>query len=369
MRIVFALPSLRQGGSERVVRLIADALSGMGADVTMLVLDARGRLDDPALVNPVIWVEHRFRSALFGLPSLVREIRRRRPHVVFTTFDWFNPLACALRPLFGRRTGLVCRQSSPPSIHLHDFRFPAAHRWATRHLLPQADRVVCQTSSMRDDLLRHFGTPPGRLTVIGNPVDVRQIPTSIERPPIRGRRMNLVAVGNFSPQKRFHLLIPILLAAEGLDYHLTLVGDGPERADVERGIRSAGLGAKVTFAGRRPSSYPYLMQADALLVTSRFEGCPNVVLEAGACGVPTIAFAVPGVDRELIDDGVTGALVPEGDVTAFSRAIRSLATAAPYDSERIRQRVCGLHSLAACAARYAALFVEVCHINGFRSTI
>lgn len=109
------------------------------------------------------------------------------------------------------------------------------------------------------------------------------------------------------------------------DMHLTLIGDGPERADLEREAQMRGLGDVVIFAGYRSQAEvaEALQEADLLVLPSFAEGVPVVLMEAMAAGLPVIASRVAGIP-ELVEDGVSGLLVPPGDSDALAGAINEL---------------------------------------------
>jgi glycosyltransferase involved in cell wall biosynthesis len=129
---------------------------------------------------------------------------------------------------------------------------------------------------------------------------------------------------------------------------LLVLGDGPERAALEREASSLGISDRVRFlgAGTRDDVLTLFRAADAMLVTSAWENLPHTVLEALAVGTPVIATAVGGIP-EVVDDGVNGLLVPAHDVAAIARAVdrvvhddalrRALATAAPESVEELAE--------------------------------
>jgi len=185
-----------------------------------------------------------------------------------------------------------------------------------------------------------------------------------EPPPMPLGGPHLVAIGRFAEQKGFGLLIEALAqarsAAPGL--HLTLVGDGPLRPEIEGQIASLGIGAAVTLTGWLDEARvrAALTSAQALVLPSFAEGLPMVVMEAFATGRPVIATAIAGVPELVTPE--TGWLVPAGDAAALARAIATLA-ATPAEQlatmgSAARARVLDRHAIDREAEKLATLFAS-----------
>ncbi len=181
--------------------------------------------------------------------------------------------------------------------------------------------------------------------------------------PLPDSGLRLVAVGRFSEQKGHLILIEALgrIAAAHAGVHLTLVGDGPMRPQIEAAIAAHGLERNVTLTGwlDEPGVRSALDDSHALVLPSFAEGLPMVVMEAMAAARPVLATWVAGIP-ELVRDGETGWLVPPGDAESLAEAIGALAQTPP---ERLaamgragRERVLARHDIDAEAARLAALF-------------
>jgi glycosyltransferase involved in cell wall biosynthesis len=139
--------------------------------------------------------------------------------------------------------------------------------------------------------------------------------------PLRGAR-RLLAMGRLHPNKDFPTLLRAL-ARLPAEVHLSLAGEGPERAALEALARELGLAARVEFLGWRSDIGALLAGAEMLVVPSRIEPLGNVVLEGFSAARPVVAAAADG-PREVIEDGRTGLLVPVGDDAALAGAIGGL---------------------------------------------
>jgi glycosyltransferase involved in cell wall biosynthesis len=191
--------------------------------------------------------------------------------------------------------------------------------------LQRADAVIAVSQGLKDRMVQ-LGCPGEKIVVIGNGVDAKQF-----RPASQAEmraRLNLplgspivVSVGNLKEGKGFHVLIDAFarLRGRGRDIMLVIVGGGPDRALLEKKIKAGGLEKSVYLAGAQPheSLAEWYNAADIFCLASSSEGCPNVVLEAMACGLPVVTTAAAA---ELVTSPALG-IVTDRTATAFEAAI------------------------------------------------
>jgi glycosyltransferase involved in cell wall biosynthesis len=235
-----------------------------------------------------------------------------------------------------------------------------------RLVLRWVDRVVC-VSEGQAVKVRRAGVPAGRVAVIRNAIGpdafVAPKPSARERlhaffprPP----RRVVAAAGRLSPEKGFGVLVEAAAAVTRADPDVgfVLFGDGPLREALARQAADRGLADRFVLAGFRTDLGRFLPHCDVVALPSYTEGLPVVVLEAFAAGVPVVATAVGGTP-EVIEEGVSGYLVPPGDPAPLARRLEELLAAGPARQamgSRARQRVREHFTFAAQAARYAELF-------------
>jgi glycosyltransferase involved in cell wall biosynthesis len=180
-----------------------------------------------------------------------------------------------------------------------------------------AHRVVANSHAAAARLSRE-GVGPGKIAVVPNGVDADAF--AIPRPARAIRRA--ITVANLRAEKGHDVLIEAIAAlgpaASGLD--VQFAGDGPCRPALERLVEERGLGERIRFLGERHDLPRLLEEADLFILPSRTEAFPNSVMEAMAAGLPVIASGVGGI-LELVDDGVSGVLVPADEPAALARAI------------------------------------------------
>jgi glycosyltransferase involved in cell wall biosynthesis len=322
IRAVHVAGSAEWGGGERYLELFArhhdrerfpievivPAPGPLGARLEALGIDVHV-VDLGALVSP---------GALFRLASV---LRRLAPHVVQSHGARSN----VYTRVAGRLAGVPVVVST---IHnaLRDYPVAPArsalYHTMDRVTLPLATRVVCVAGELARDY-------PGRALVIHNGIDLGDFDVPALTTAARERRASVGLdggpivgfIGRLTPWKDPLTFLRVVAAVRRArpDVRALVVGDGPLRVEVERAAEALGVASCCRFLGER-SDVPALLAAmDVVLLTSVSEGFPFVVLEAMAMERPVVATAVNGVP-EIVEPGVTGRLVPRGDVEALARA-------------------------------------------------
>lgn len=299
-------------------------------------------------------------QALSAVRQLTALLREQRPALLQSFLYHANVIgSLAARRARVRRVVTGIRVADPRSWRNR------WERWVTR----SADRVVCVSEAVAQFMQTRVGVPERQLLVIPNGIDVARYshvtPASPDELELSTARRGLVCVGRLHPQKGFDWLLP--LAARFLprlpDHDLVIVGAGDEEANLRRLAVDLGIESRVRLVGwRAPARIPAILAAaDVVLIPSRWEGMPNVLLEAMAAGRPVVATRVEGVPEVLGPLADIQAVAP-GDADAFIASVLKLASqpgeAAAW-GDRNRQRVAEHFSLDAMVDRYADLYRQL----------
>ena len=211
--------------------------------------------------------------------------------------------------------------------------------------------IVATSRGVADDLTAGFGIDPDRIEVLANPVDLERVGAAIAEPiddtvlP-QGAGPLIVAAGRLADAKNYPLMIEsFALLRQQVPARLCILGQGEREPTLRQLIAERGLQDAVRLAGFQPNPWKYIARADVFLLTSRYEGFGNVLIEAMACGVPAVATASPGT-RDIIRNGVDGLLVDMHTARAVSAALIDILT----NSEK-RGRMAG--AARSGAARFA----------------
>lgn len=285
-----------------------------------VVFDASGvwRSLVPADI-PVISVE---RSSLrSALPKLVCTLRRERPEIIVSTLSYVNAGLLLAKPLLRSKVRLVVREANTSRRHTNSTIGRLAYALAYRYVYPWADRIICPAIYLADELVADYGLDRDRISVVVNPIDEKTLRNAAEPTKRRaGAGRRFVAVGRLTAQKGYDRLLDDF-ARLPADSNLVIFGEGELQAQLEQQIGHLGLGGRVVLAGFEPQPAPWIAGADALLLPSRWEGLPNVALEALACGTPVIATPEAGGITEIAAQAREGAVILAQSGTAFVSAM------------------------------------------------
>ncbi|MBU2532978.1 MAG: glycosyltransferase [Alphaproteobacteria bacterium] len=329
MKVAFAQAGLGAGGAEKVINLIAHHRHCHGDEVHVLAHSACPAGSyypyDPAIALHTMTADEMTGSpAMANLKQtrwLRREIQRIRPDVL-VSFLMKTNVKCLAATSLTDVPVIVSERNNPNLQVASRFWQPAFHALAAR-----AAAIVMQTEAALLTLPKRI---QAEAVVIPNPCMALDVP-----PKTLQGGSRVVAVGRLDEQKGFDLLIEAFAMALSAVPALTLTifGEGPERPRLEKLIAEHGIAANVSLPGNTSAPQGWVESADIFVLSSRFEGFSNVLVEAMAAGIPSIAFDCPWSPAEIISDQRYGRLVPEKDIGQMARAIEALATDAALYQE------------------------------------
>lgn len=364
MKLMFAIGSLRAGGAERVMSLLAGELAHRGHEVTVITLSDPDEdfFDVSPLVRRVsIGFEGDSRNVFCAAGQNLRRalalrklFREHRPDVVLSFLTTMNVLVSVASK--GLRHGLVVSERVDPSQH-------SAGRvwdWLRMRGYRRADAIVVQTESVALWFRSRLPRRSPRVVVIPNPVapDV-QIHGSADR---EGGGTYVLGVGRLEDQKGFDLLIEAFARLSPAEFHceLWIAGRGSRRQVLERQAVDLGIADRVRFLGEVDDVTRLMRDARVFVLPSRFEGFPNALLEAMASGAPCVAADCPSGPKELLSVDECGLLVPVGDADRLAQAIRRVLRDSELSTRlsAAGRRAADAYLLSAIAERWEQVFRE-----------
>lgn len=313
--LVLCAPSLAQGGAERVICWLADALRERGHEVVLVTAASRKRdfYSPPALAQRVSLTDDMAaRGSIAALRALHALLSQRRPDLVVSFLPRTNVASVLASRLAGCRV-VVCERIDPRMEPL-----PWSTRIGRALVYPLSHGIVLQTGGARVWARRHV--PFGHLGIIPNPVRHLVRPAGIEPAPV------ILGAGRLFPQKRFDRLIDVFaaIAPDFPQLRLRIVGDGPLRDQLQQRAEATGFGSRIEFPGAIQDIESEYARAKLFVLSSDFEGFPNVLAEAMSFGLPVVAVDCPTGPAEMIRSGINGILVPRGDEQGLIAAVRSM---------------------------------------------
>jgi len=337
-KIMFVMPSLTGGGAERVMLTLINHIDKSKFIPIFVLTNKEGRFLKvlktlPKDVEIIDLDTKQARYAIFKIAKVIKEIK---PDIVFSTLGHLNLLMAMIRPFFSREIKFISRESNTVSVENKQEKYPKLFDWLFKNVYNNFDLIITQSKYMRDDLIENFGTKKEKIAVIYNPVDIDNVQNKAQESVKNlydNSKINLVAAGRLAPQKGFDILVESMKYLDD-KYHVTILGEGDDKEELEALIKTHKVEDKVTLAGFQHNPYVYMDKADFFVLSSRYEGLPNVILESNVCGTPSVAFTSPGGTAEIIKDGETGVLVREFDAKSFADGVKK-AVEIEFDSKKI----------------------------------
>lgn len=325
MKIVFVVPDMAGGGTERVISLLANEFVAQGIETAILSFAGNQQAYplDPR-------VETVSAGAVSGGKVSVRLRRLRNMRAYFKknkgchifSFSTYGTGFVVLSTLFMKRDMIVSERIDPKSCD---------HKLYRNFFYLFARTLVCQT---RDCVECFPKILQKKATVIGNPVS-EDIPSRFTGE----RKKNVVTAGRLEPQKNHHLLIEAfaLFLKEYPDYKLDIYGQGYLEEELRRHAVQSGIEGSVVFHGFCKNMREEIRDSSMFVLSSDYEGLSNSLLEAMAMGLPVISTDCPiGGSRVCIQNDINGLLVPMRDAPALADAMKKIAGDFAY-SEKLSQ--------------------------------
>lgn len=348
-RVVMLLQDLEFGGTQRQTLELALNLDRSRFDVELWLMRAGDDMMPLAQGGgiPVVELSRARRVGPSSLIGLWRRLRSSRVDLLV--------LLTVLPNIWGRLLGRMagcplilatCRGGASP-VRQHE-------RW----LWPLADHLLCNTFALKKDLVEGCKMPASRISIIPNGVD-----TAFFHPPrdsALSDKKIILCIARLVPDKDHETLIKAfgLLARKHPDVELWLVGNGKRQAALKRFAALTTPAGRVHFLPGQLDVRPLFHRCTLLVLSSRREALPNVVLEAMAGGLPVVATAAGGLP-EVVEEGRTGLLVPVEDPPALARAIERLLTddaARAAFGKAGRRRAESGYSISAMVRRHEEIF-------------
>jgi glycosyltransferase involved in cell wall biosynthesis len=341
-RILIVLHDFARGGTERIAIGLAADWAGAGREVTILCGSTEGGLRDNVSGNVrVVALDPPVRRGFLSRRRLARAMGKHlaalKPEVIFLPGNFHALLAGGLRAA-GPGVKIALKISNPPVPQGVPFA-AAVFRYITRAV----DGFAAMNSGLARELKAML---PGRsIVALHDPVYLKPQPRVISQ----DATARILWIGRLEPQKDPGLALQVVAAMKG-PVHLTMLGDGALRDALGQRISRLGLQDRVTWAGHVPEIESHLARADALLITSHYEGGPAVAVEALAQGVPVVATDCSFLLHDIIIRPEAGRIVTSREPGALAAALTDVC-AMPRAPE-VLQALAAPFEPKACARAY-----------------
>lgn len=326
------IPGLEGGGAQRVFVNLVNTLVDMTQHPIHLVVIREGGVFQDELRSEVKLINLGTGRVSRSIPALVRYLRTNRPHVFASTMNYCNIITILAWRLAGRPCRLVVREANV--VREGNSLMRTLMRWT----YPQADCVIALSPEIRASILQAGIPVADRIVEIGNPGVFQPVGYTLDVPPFlpAPSPRYICAVGSLSWQKGLDVLLSAFARLSDPSLHLVILGEGGLREELQEQSRALGIDERVHMPGfvKRPADV--IRQAELFVLSSRWEGFPNVLLEALSTGVPVVATDCAGAPQSMLENGRHGHLVAPEDPLALCKGIEA-ALEAPMGTPESRR--------------------------------
>jgi len=313
-KICLVIPSLVGGGMERIMSEFANYLAQNDADVYLILMfkdEIFYHLDSKIrIIQPLRKKRFNFTYAFFLFPFLRKKLKEIGPHTILSFGERYN--SYLLFASLGLKIPIYISDRSSPHKYLNRFNF-----WISKILYKRASGIIAQTSKAAELMHERLNGLNPNIRVIPNPLrDIKERESK--------KRNQIIALGRLVKEKRYDRLLEIMLRLNNKSWKLIIVGDGYLRQQIEQLISTYDLKDRVILTGQQKDVDLFLSESKIYALTSDIEGYPNALCEAMSHGLACISFDCVAGPSDIIENGVNGILVEDGNIELYARELDSL---------------------------------------------
>lgn len=321
-KLCFIVPALGNGGAEKVALHLLNNLNLKKYDLTLIIVykDKGDYLKELRKEVKIKFINvNRIR---FGIFSMFKFLKKNRFDYVMVFSEEIMIFLGILVIPFIKETIFINRHLSVFLRENNTF----LKRWSLKLAYKSYDRVISQSKDMTKSLLENKLVYKEKIAEINNPINIEIInglsAKKNEKIEFKSNFKNLIAVGRLHHQKGFDILIGNMKYLKNDNIKLFILGEGIERSNLEKIIQENNLEDTVFLLGRKENPYIYMKNTDLFILSSRYEGFPNVLLEANACGCYAVCNNCPGGVNEIIQENLNGNIIDFENKELFINTIK-----------------------------------------------
>ena len=361
-RVTLFINSLHGGGAERVCVTLANGLKDRGWDVELVVLNLKGAVFQSELDKDIAITDLHASHARTVVFKLARHLKTSRCEKMLVFNHQLAILLVILRRVLNLKFKIVVRNIntlSQKKANQKNFWHKYVVDGLVRIFYSGVDKIIAQSQGMKNDLVKNYAIDEAKITVIHNPLGQKfEQFAKTAGANITEKQDYLLCVGKLEAQKALNEAIEAfaIFAKQNPETRLKIVGQGSLKNKLQRQAQMLQIAERVDFEGFHTDLIPFYTRAKATVLTSLYEGFPNVLIESIATGTAVIAFDCPSGPREIIEENINGFLILNRDVNAMAKAMLKAVQPGTFQSDKVRQTA-NKYRLARILGEYEKLLV------------
>ncbi|MEM2772331.1 MAG: glycosyltransferase [Candidatus Pacearchaeota archaeon] len=337
-KIIFVIPNLGKGGAERVFANILRKLSRNKFEIVSIFYDNNHIYeipDDIKIYNLDLSGTPNFFKKIYRnivrIMKISQIIKNEKPDVVFSFINRVNLSTIISKILSRSKTKVIISERNTPSLQQRGF-LGFITKLFMRIIYNKADCIIAVSNGVKNDLIKNFGIKENKISVIYNPIDIDEIQKLSKEEITECEWFKedipiIINVGSLTEKKGHkYLLHAFKIVREKVNCRLVILGEGPKEKELKELAKNLGISNDVKFLGFQKNPFKFIAKSNIFVLSSLFEGFPNVLIEAMVCGVPVISTNCPSGPDEIINNGTTGFLVGVYDEQKMADRILEVIT-------------------------------------------
>lgn len=342
MKIYMFIALMGIGGAERVCVSLANEFAAAGYEPHIVVLNLKNDVNTHLLDSRCRVHELGVSRLRYAAPAMVRFMHKHRPESILVFGNEMGIILNTLRKFKLIQVKIILRVLNNVNISFskeeHVSKTVEKYLKKQQKQLKDMEHVVAQCQAMRDMILDRELVSDEKITAIYNPVSEKIVQAVEKLPREEKEGYQFTFIGRLDPQKNLpHLLSAFKLVLEKRqDVSLHLVGDGILKEQLQEEACRLNIDKHVFFEGMRKDIEHVYCASDVVVLSSEYEGMPNCLIEAIACGIPVVSYDCPIGPKEIIVDDVNGYLVSFMNVDELAQKML-LAVEKEWQPENIKK--------------------------------
>ena len=324
-KILFFLPGLYGGGAERVTVTLLRKLDKKRFDITLvLAVKCADYID--LIPKHVNMIDLNLKKTIFSLFKIRKIIQELQPNIVFSSlFRAHNVIYLSLLGVENKPI-VILRSQNSPKLLLANNRLSILAKFLLEKAYNNADLIMAQTPEMKSEIIKYHNINGNKIEVFLNPLDTELIEKKIKNieNPFDNNQINVVAAGRLTRQKGFDVLVQSFkyIVDKDHNYFLHIIGnDDGEQENIQQMIHDLSLENNIKLWGFQKNPYKFFYYADLFVLSSRWEGLPNAVLENLYLKKPVVVTKCIPFMEQLVQENKNGKLVDVEDPIQLAHAI------------------------------------------------
>jgi len=341
IKIFLIISSLGHGGAQRVITYIASYLKKEKYEISLILYEKKGEflVELPEHIHIYDLRKRTPWDFIRLILSTRKVIKKGNPDIVLS-FLFYTNIVTGLAVLFlNRGFKIIFSERNYPPEYLLRTHLGWIKKWLMKFTYRKADLVIPNSKLTKIALGKYFNVRSDKLKTIYNPIDLEKVIArsheEVAHPFFEDKHSQvIISVGRLVSQKRFDRLLRVFSLVKKLNEkaRLIIIGEGELRADLCELAVKLNIQESVDFVGYKANPYAWISKADIFVLSSDYEGFPNVLLESMACEIPIISTDCPG-PSEIIKNGENGILVRPRDEEGMATAVNAL-----LDNRELREK-------------------------------